>query len=91
MAAFLGLAESAFIENYTRLRADRQGLALADKSSGECIFLEGTDCAVQPVKPKQCSDFPNLWNFPGFQAQCRAIFRVVSEAEFARLTGSGAK
>lgn len=84
MAAHLGLAEHDFIQRYTRLRADRQALVLMDKSNGECIFLEGPNCAVQPVKPQQCRDFPNLWNFPGFEQTCRAKPSEVSEEEFRR-------
>jgi uncharacterized protein len=75
MAAHLGLSEFDFIQTFTRLRADRQGLALQDKPTGECIFLEGRDCRVQPVKPQQCRDFPNGWNFPGFENICRAVPR----------------
>ncbi len=85
MATFKGISEGAFIEKFTRLRDDRQGLALADKPNGECIFLAGQDCSVQPVKPQQCRDFPNLWNFPGFEDHCKAISRIVSEAEYQRL------
>jgi Fe-S-cluster containining protein len=79
LAAFMGLSEFDFIQQYTRLRADRSGLALMDKPSGECIFLEGRDCRVQAVKPQQCRDFPNGWNFPGFEKVCRAIPREVGE------------
>jgi Fe-S-cluster containining protein len=85
LAAFKGLSEHEFIQKYTRLRQDRTGLALQEKPNGECIFLEGTDCSVQPVKPQQCKDFPNLWNFPGFEKQCRAIPRIVREQEWRRL------
>jgi hypothetical protein len=60
-------------------------LALQEKPNGECIFLDGNDCSVQPVKPQQCKDFPNLWNFPGFEKQCRAIPRIVREQEWRRL------
>jgi uncharacterized protein len=88
MAAFKGLSEGAFIQRFTRVRADRQGLALLDKPNGECVVLEGIDCAVQPVKPRQCRDFPNLWNFPGFEEECKAIARIVNDTEYARLTGS---
>ena len=88
LAAFKQLSEFDFIQEFTRLRQDRQGLALKDKPNGECIFLEGNDCAVQPVKPRQCRQFPNLWNFPGFHEICRAIPRVVAEAEFDALTAS---
>jgi uncharacterized protein len=73
MAAFLGLSEFDFIQQYTRLRTDNRGLALQDKGNGECVFLDGRDCRVQPVKPQQCRDFPNGWNFPGFEKICRAV------------------
>jgi Fe-S-cluster containining protein len=86
MAAFKGMSQRAFIQQFTRLRRDRQGLALMDKPNGECIFLEGNDCAVQPVKPQQCRDFPNLWNFPGFEKVCKALPRMVSDPEYRDLT-----
>ena len=78
LADFLGLSGLDFIQRYNRLRADRQGLALMDKLTGECGFLEGRDCAVQPVKPQQCRDFPCGWNFPGFDKVCRAVPRMVA-------------
>ncbi len=85
LANFLGLEEPEFIQRYTRLTRDRLGLALLDKSDGACIFLEGENCAVQSVKPQQCRDFPNLWNFPGFEKTCHAIPRLVGADEYARL------
>jgi uncharacterized protein len=85
LAAFKRLGEFDFIQQFTRLRPDRLGLALKEKANGECIFLEGNDCSVQPVKPQQCRDFPNLWNFPDFQKSCHAIPREVSEEEYRRL------
>jgi Fe-S-cluster containining protein len=85
LAAFKGLSEHEFIQKYTRFRQDRRGLALQEKPNGECIFLEGNDCSVQPVKPQQCRDFPNLWNFPGFEKQCCAIPRLVGEEEWRKL------
>jgi Fe-S-cluster containining protein len=87
MAAFKGMATGAFIEQFTRLREDRRGLALTEKANGECIFLEGNDCSVQPVKPRQCRDFPNLWNFPGFEKVCQAVPRLMSEEEWRRRCG----
>ena len=84
LAAFKGLSESDFIQRYARLRADRRGLALQEQPDGACIFLEGENCAVQPVKPQKCREFPNLWNFPGFEKVCHAIPREVTEAEYAR-------
>ena len=76
LAAFLGLSEHDFIQQNTRLRQDRRGLALQEQPDGACIFLHGNDCSVQSVKPQQCRDFPNLWNFPGFEKFCRAIPRA---------------
>jgi Fe-S-cluster containining protein len=85
LAAFLELSDSDFIQRHTRLTFDRHGLALQERSNGECIFLEGNDCTVQPVKPQQCRDFPNLWNFPGAEESCRAVQRQVGSDELIRL------
>lgn len=85
LAAFKGLSEFDFIQQFTRLNPDRQGLSLLEKPNGECIFLVGDDCSVQAVKPQQCRNFPNLWNFPGFENDCRAVPRRVSKEEYQRL------
>ena len=82
MSVHLGIAESDFIQTYTRLNNDRSGLALQDKENGECIFLEGGDCCVNPVKPQQCRNFPNLWNFPGFEQVCRAKPIALAQADY---------
>lgn len=84
LAAFKGLSEYDFIQQFTRLRADRTGLALQEQPDGACVFLADGRCAVQPVKPQQCRDFPNLWKFPGFDETCHAIPRDVSAAEYER-------
>jgi Fe-S-cluster containining protein len=80
MADFLGVTEHDFIQRYTRLRPQRDGLALIDKGPAadgpynhECIFLDGRDCRIQPVKPRQCAGFPNTWNFPGWREECEAV------------------
>jgi hypothetical protein len=78
LAAHLGLGEFDFIQRYTRLRPDRRGLALVEQPDGACVFLDGRDCRVQPVKPQQCRDFPNGWRFPGFEQWCRAIPREIT-------------
>jgi hypothetical protein len=72
IAAFLGIATDEFIQRHTRMNAARNGLALLDQPDGSCAFLEGNQCRINPVKPAQCRDFPNLWNFPGFTETCRA-------------------
>jgi uncharacterized protein len=82
MAAFLSLTEHEFIQRYTRLHTSRTALALEDKANGECIFLDGNNCRVNSVKPRQCRNFPNLWNFPGFQQICRAKAVVMEQADY---------
>ena len=78
LAAFLGLGEVEFIQQFTRISQDRRGLAIQEMPDGACVFLKENDCSVQPVKPQQCRDFPNLWRFPGFEYECRAVPREVS-------------
>lgn len=78
IAAFLGLDEDAFIQRYTRLRPQRDGLALIDQPDGSCHFLSGAECGIQPVKPEQCRAFPNRWNFPGWREVCEAVPRLVA-------------
>ena len=84
LAADRGLSEAKFIQQFTRLTADRQGLSLEEKANGECVFLEDDQCLVQSVKPQQCRDFPNLWRFPGFEQFCHARPQVLEAAEYAR-------
>jgi uncharacterized protein len=85
LADFKELSEHDFIQQFTRLRDDRRGLVLNENPDGSCIFLEGNDCTVQPVKPQQCRDFPNAWSFPGFEQLCQATPREVTQPERARL------
>lgn len=73
IAAYLGLSEGEFLETFTRLRTNRQGLSLIEKANHECIMLDGNDCRIHAVKPRQCAGFPNKWNFPGWRDICRAI------------------
>lgn len=87
IAEYKALKVNDFVERYTRLRADRKGLTLIERGDGACVFLEGGDCGIQAVKPKQCREFPNGWNFPGFEAVCRAVAHEVTEEEYARRTG----
>ncbi len=73
IALFLGMPETAFIEQYTDVRRNRAGLTLIEKPDGACIFLEGNRCTINPVKPDQCRGFPNTWNFAGWRDLCEAI------------------
>jgi uncharacterized protein len=73
IADFLDLSEPEFLDQFTRLRTNRQGLSLIEKPNHECIMLEGNSCRIHSVKPEQCSGFPNKWNFLGWQQVCEAI------------------
>ena len=88
LAAFLRLSEFDFIQEFTRLRPDRRGLALQEKPNGNCVFLNNHDCAVQSVKPQQCRDFPNLWLRSDFEQSCRAIPLRVDAGEWQQLVAT---
>lgn len=74
IAAFLELPVYDFVRDFTDLRANRTGLTLREKDEEQstCIFLDGQDCRINPVKPNQCAGFPNRWNFKGWQEVCEA-------------------
>ncbi len=82
MAKFLNITESDFINEYTKLRPDRQGLSLKDRYDGACILLKDDSCIVQQAKPQQCRDFPNLWNFPNFQNVCQSKSITLSVEDY---------
>lgn len=71
IAAYLGMDEVAFINEYCHLQRNRQGLSLIDAPDGACIMLtEDNLCRINEVKPQQCRDFPHKWNFPGWEQRC---------------------
>jgi len=74
IAAFLQMDLDVFIQQFTRLSANRRHLSLIDKEDGSCYFLEGKNrCQIQSVKPVQCAGFPNQWKFPGWREICEAV------------------
>ena len=79
IAAHLGINVHEFIQDYTELLPNRQALGIISRPNHECIFLEGRDCAIQAVKPKQCQGFPNTWNFAGWREVCHAKEVIVEE------------
>ncbi len=72
IAELLHISPHAFANRYTRLAHDRCGLELEEKENGECIFLEGAECAIHAVKPGQCRTFPDGWRYPGVEEICPA-------------------
>lgn len=80
IAAYLNLTEADFLDQYTRLRTNRQGLSLIEKGNHECIMLENGGCRIHEVKPGQCAGFPNRWNFEGWRKVCEAKPIPMTEA-----------
>ncbi len=74
IAEWLKMPEHDFIEQCTRIHSDRNSLSILEKENDECLFLQDGGCLINPVKPQQCRDFPNKWNFPGWRDHCRAEF-----------------
>ena len=59
MAGHLGVDEATFKSTY--MNAEETGL-LVDPETGVCkLWAEGQGCTVYPVKPQQCTDFPETW------------------------------
>lgn len=87
IADFLGLGEGEFLDRYTRLRTNRQGLSLIEKENHECIMLEDGGCRIHEVKPSQCAGFPNRWNFKGWRKVCEAKPIPMAEAVRRGLLG----
>lgn len=74
IADFLDMPLYDFTSEYTRLTYDRTKLSLIEAEDGSCVFLDGNDCMIDKVKPKQCRTFPLKWRFPGWEKICKGVF-----------------
>ena len=83
IAHFLGIDPEDFIRKYTVLAPDRKSLSLTEKPDGSCFYYDDAEksCIINPVKPKQCSDFPFRWNFPGWEKLCAGGIALENETE----------
>ena len=72
IAEFLNMSVEDFIGLHTTITPDRQHLSLLSKPDGSCEYLGDGGCLINPVKPLQCREFPEKWNFPGWQNECAA-------------------
>ena len=70
IASYLGMDVNDFIRDHTGITPDRQHLSLLSKSDGSCEYLGKNGCLINPVKPRQCREFPEKWNFPGWMDEC---------------------
>ena len=73
MAKHLDISPQIFIEKYTDLRENRNGLTLKNNENGSCVLLKNRNCSVHSNKPNQCRDFPNNWRFKGWRQICEAL------------------
>lgn len=77
IARYLDLEPRDFIERYAAVTADRRSLTLVEGEDGACVMLGGDSlCRINPVKPRQCRDFPERWRAPGYDARCPACSRA---------------
>ena len=72
ISAFLHIDEQDFIDKYTCLTSNRQGLSIIENPDGSCIFLNNENqCEIYSVRPRQCKEFPHKWrlnNMDGCQS-----------------------
>ncbi|NQZ69031.1 MAG: YkgJ family cysteine cluster protein [Lentisphaeria bacterium] len=75
IAEYLDMPEQDFLDKYTDLTHDRKGLTLIEKENHHCIFFNDAEnmCKIYPVRPKQCSGFPNTWTVSNLESKCPAI------------------
>lgn len=57
LAAYFKLSVEDFQEKYTRQLKGRVSLK-EDPHTYACIFLQGKQCTIYPLRPKQCRTFP---------------------------------
>lgn len=64
IVSFLAMDELDFIDRYTCLTGNRQGLSLIEHDDGSCIFFEDSSnsCQIYDVRPQQCREFPLRWH-----------------------------
>lgn len=99
IAAFLGILEAEFIEQYLMLREDR-AWELKSRENGDCIFLENKRCLIYPVRPRQCRTYPfwkeNLkssyrWKLTAQECPGIGIGKLYTREEIQRILVSGEK
>ena len=71
-AEFLGVSAFDFVNEYCELQ-ERQKLVLKKNGDESCVFLKDNGCAIHPVKPKQCVDFPLRWRTPRSFEYCEGM------------------
>lgn len=80
IAELLGMAVEEFLAEHTEITPDRRHLSLREKPGGECEYLAVDEqglsyCIIEKAKPQQCRNFPDKWNFPGWQEKCSGEYK----------------
>ncbi len=70
ISKYLSSNKFDFVNRYANMD-EKPRLNLKTKPNGECIFLKGNECSIYPVYPKQCADFPLLWQVKDVEKYCR--------------------
>jgi len=79
IAAYLEMPVEQFLEFCTVPTADRPGYSLAENPDGACMFLRPDGrCDINPVKPRQCRDFPLAWAVPDAREFCAGLAKSIS-------------
>lgn len=73
ISKYLNISKETFIDLYTRLASNRQGLSLIEKEDSSCILLDNNKCIIYPVRPWQCRTFPIDWQVSGIDRFCRVF------------------
>ncbi|MCK4948240.1 MAG: YkgJ family cysteine cluster protein [Candidatus Aureabacteria bacterium] len=79
LSDFIEITEGEFINAFTRITEDRQGLSLNERENGECVFLSGSICSVYKARPKQCRNFPTIWSIEGAEALCKGLKKEIPD------------
>ena len=73
IARYLQMPKREFVDRFTCLTRNRQGLSLTEKNDGLCVFLEENTCSIYPVRPHQCRTFPFKWQFSDAKEVCPGV------------------
>lgn len=74
ISQYLGMNEDRFIQDFAVLKGDRSGLSIRMSENGPCIFLsDSSECSINAVKPRQCREFPQKWNYEGYEKICEGM------------------
>jgi len=92
IAEHLGLLMSEFRANFVALDWNG-GHVLRDRSEDDdaCVFLSPDNrCAIHPVKPRQCAEFPYKWRNHDFAETCAGFRSLKRMADLAAAADNAA-